>query len=123
MLEGRRSWFRVTDVDETLQARRRALDLHPSGPLHGRGELPVTGAAAEIEQQVMEQEATLSGLLESQRLEHERRSLRVAVRSMELADRATHDRARIRAPRGAFATAVLHELLEDGLGPAERGED
>ena len=43
MLDGRRSWFRVTDVDETLQARCRALDLHPSGPLHGRGELPVTG--------------------------------------------------------------------------------
>ena len=26
-------------------------------------------------------------------------------------------------PRGAFATAVLHELLEDAWDPAERGED
>ena len=123
MLEGRRSWFRVTDVDETLQARCRALDLHPSGPLHGRGELPVTGAAAEIEQQVAEQEATLSGLLESQRLEHERRSLGASPSARWLADRATHDRARIRALAALLRRAVLHELLEDAWDPAERGED
>jgi len=123
MLDGRRSWFRVTDVDETLQARCRALDLHPSGPLHGRGELPVTGAAAEIEQQLAEQEATLRGLLESQRLEHERRSLRVAVSSMSWRVEPCTIELAFELPRGAFATAVLHELLEDAWDPAERGED
>jgi len=123
MLDGRRSWFRVTDVDETLQARCRTLDLHPSGPLHGRGELPVTGAAAEIEQQLAEQEAMLRGLLESQRLEHERRSLRVAVRSMSWRVEPCTIELAFELPRGAFATAVLHELLEDAWDPAERGED
>ena len=123
MLDGRRSWFRVDTVDETLQSRCQALDLHPSGPLHGRGESPVAAAVAELEQQLAAQDAALTRLLESQGLEHERRSLRVPVRPLTWQlDPGTIELV-FELPRGAFATAVLHELLADAWDPAERGED
>jgi len=123
MLDGRRSWFCVNAVDETLQARGRALDLHASGPLHGRGDPPVTVAVSQLEQHLAAQEDALMRLLESQGLEHERRSLRIAVRSLTWQlERGTIELG-FELPRGAFATAVLHELLERAWDPAERGED
>ena len=123
MLDGSRSFFRVTTLDEPLLGRCMALDVHPSGPLHGRGDLPVSGAVAETERACAAQEPELAGLLESQGLRHERRSLRVAVRSLawRLAD-ATIELT-FELPRGAFATAVLHELLAGAWSDGERGEE
>jgi tRNA pseudouridine13 synthase len=123
MLDGRRSWFPVATVDATLVARGTALDLHPSGPMHGRGEPPVTGAIAALEREAAEAEPRLVALLASQGLSHERRSLRVPVRS--LTSRFTDGGLEIgfELPRGAYATAVLHELLEDAWDERESGED
>jgi tRNA pseudouridine13 synthase len=76
-----------------------------------------------LEQQLAAQDAALTRLLESQGLEHERRSLRVPVRPLTWQlDPGTIDLV-FELPRGAFATAVLHELLADAWDPAERGED
>jgi tRNA pseudouridine13 synthase len=123
VLDGRRSWFCIDAVDETLEARCRLLDLHPSGPLHGRGDPPVKQSVAEIEQDLAASEAALTRLLAAQGLEHERRSLRVAVRSLIWQLERDTIELVFELPRGAFATAVLHELLEHTWDPAERGED
>ena len=123
ILDGRRSWFCVSSVDETLRARCLALDLHPSGPLHGRGDSPVTVAVAELEQQTAAEEGALIGLLESQGLVHERRSLRVPVRSLSWRIEPGTVELEFELPRGAFATAVLHELLADAWDASERGEE
>ena len=83
----------------------------------------VAAAVAELEQQLAAQDAALTRLLESQGLEHERRSLRVPVRPLTWQlDPGTIELV-FELPRGAFATAVLHELLADAWDPAERGED
>lgn len=113
MLDGRRSFFRVDDVDATLAARCAALDVHPSGPLHGRGESPAGGKAAAIEQATLAAKASLATLVETEGLAQERRSLRVAVRSLAWQLRPGEIELGFDLPRGAFATAVLHELLAD----------
>jgi tRNA pseudouridine13 synthase len=121
-LDGRRSFFRVDDVDATLAARCAALDVHPSGPLHGRGESPADREAAAIEQAVLGAEASLAALLETEGLAQERRSLRVAVRSLAWQLRPGEIELVFELPRGAFATAVLHELLADTWGVSADSE-
>jgi tRNA pseudouridine13 synthase len=122
MLDGRRSYFRATELDETLGARCAQMDVHPSGPLWGAGESPASGAAWAVEERALAQEAALCALLAAQGLEQERRSLRLPVRA--LAWRTGNDGLTLEfeLPRGAFATAVLHELLAgawDAAGTVE----
>jgi tRNA pseudouridine13 synthase len=113
MLDGRRSYFKSVVVDAELSARCDAMDVHPSGPLWGRGESPATGAALEAESQVMASEPGLCALLEAQGLEHERRSLRLPVRKLEWNVDGDVLTLAFELPRGAFATAVLHEIVQD----------
>jgi tRNA pseudouridine13 synthase len=122
MLDGRRSYFRVADVDGTLAARCAALDVHPSGALYGRGESPAGGEAAAIEQAALAANAPLATLLEAEGLVQERRSLRVAVRSLSWELRPGEIELAFELPRGAFATAVLHELLADAWDVLEDGD-
>jgi tRNA pseudouridine13 synthase len=123
ILDGRRSYFAAAEVDAVLAARCAAMDVHPSGPLPGRGASPATGAALELEDAVLAPEQALVGLLAAERLEHERRSLRLPVRELtwSLAGPDTLE-LRFVLPRGTFATAVLHELLGDAWDAGEGGE-
>ena len=123
VLDGRRSFFAVTAVDEPLRARCLALDVHPSGPLHGRGESPVAAAVAAAEREHAAEESELVRLLDLNGLTHERRSLRVAVRALAWRLGPGTIELDFELPRGAFATAVLHELLENAWDADERGED
>jgi tRNA pseudouridine13 synthase len=122
MLDGRRSFFRVAEADATLAARCAALEVHPSGPLHGRGESPADGEVAAIEQAVLAANTPLGALLEAEGLTQERRSLRLAVRSFSWELRTGEIELSFELPRGAFATAVLHELLADAADTAEDGD-
>ncbi len=56
-------------------------------------------------------------------LEHERRSLRLPVRECAWAFEDDALRLEFTLGRGAFATAVLHELLADAWDAGEGGED
>jgi tRNA pseudouridine13 synthase len=89
----------------------------------GRGESAATGAACEVEDAILGREPGLARLLESERLEQERRSMRLPVRSL----RWTHEIGALllefELPRGTFATAVLHELLCDAWSLDTGGED
>jgi tRNA pseudouridine13 synthase len=111
-------------IDGTLEARCTEMDVHPSGPLPGRGESPATAAARAIEDATVTPEAALVALLANERVDHERRSLRLPVRDFEwsfIADDALL--LRFTLPRGTFATAVLHEVLADAWDAGEGGED
>jgi tRNA pseudouridine13 synthase len=123
MLDGRRSFFAAPEIDALLDDRCRRMDVHPSGPMWGRGESPSTGAAREVEDAVLDREQGLARLLESERLDHERRSLRLPVRSLRWAHEAGALLLEFELPRGAFATAVLHELLRDAWTQDTGGED
>jgi tRNA pseudouridine13 synthase len=123
LLDGRRSFFPAPQIDATLRDRCRAMDVHPSGPLWGRGESPATGAALELELAVAAAHPDLCRLLVGEGLEHERHALRLPVRGLEWSLEGEVLSLAFELPRGAFATAVLHELVRDAWGTAgEAGE-
>ena len=115
VLDGRGSHFAVEEPDATLAARCERLEIHPSGPLWGAGELDSQGAVRELEQRVAGAYAPLCARLEAAGMRQERRGLRVAVRELSVQWQPGAVVLAFRLARGAYATAVLRELfaLED----------
>jgi tRNA pseudouridine13 synthase len=111
MLAGSSSWFPVDDSDPDLGQRLETGDVHPSGPMWGDGVLPTTGDALELERTVGEALPDLAGCLESARLRQERRSLRLIVQGLEWEWTGDDLALSFSLPRGAFATAVLAEVV------------
>jgi tRNA pseudouridine13 synthase len=117
MLDGRNAFFRAPDDDDTelaaLDERLRRFDVHPSGPLWGKGEPLTEGDVAALEAEVMAASPLLCQGLEQAGLKQERRSLRLPVQALDLRDDPRGGWiARFELPKGTFATAVLSELFE-----------
>ena len=112
-LDGRASHFRVEALDETLAARRAGLDIHPTGPLWGRGSPASGGRVLQLEQRVAAGLRAACELVAQAGMDQERRSLRLAVR--ELRWRREPQGSSIvlefRLTRGAYATTVLREVF------------
>jgi len=113
MLEGRKSFFAAAEIDGALEARCASLDLHPSAPLHGKGESPALGVALELEARVLAREPELTALLEQQGLETQRRATRLVVRDLAWQLDGDILELRFELGRGCFATTVLAELVGD----------
>ncbi|MGO1068589.1 tRNA pseudouridine(13) synthase TruD [Lysobacter sp. CA199] len=112
-LAGSRSVFGPEPWSEALAQRLAAFDIHPSGPLWGRGELRSQDAvrALELEAMAGEQAASLRAGLEAAGLDQERRALRLRPDGLSwrwLADDALE--VSFVLPAGAYATVVLAEL-------------
>jgi tRNA pseudouridine13 synthase len=114
-LDGSNSIFVPPAIDGELVERCARLDIHPTGPLWGRGELASSAEVLDLERRVADEHRIfVEGLIDAG-LEQERRALRLKVTAL------THDftddvlTLRFRLGRGAFATAVLHELLVDAF--------
>jgi tRNA pseudouridine13 synthase len=116
-LDGSGSHFKVDAVNDEMRQRLAAFDIHPSGPLWGRGELQPTGLAREHEMQAAEAFKDVADLLVAQGLAQERRSLRCAVRDLVVEAQAGTITLGFTLGRGQFATSVLREIceLEPGL--------
>ena len=114
MLDGSRSGFAEDPADERLEARCVSQDIHPSGPLWGRGTPPVASAAAELERSALEPFARWRDRLEHLGLEQERRALRVRLPDLEWRFDGRADTLTLCffLPAGAFATVLLREVLE-----------
>jgi tRNA pseudouridine13 synthase len=116
MLDGSRSTFPCRLPDPVLERRCAEFDIHPTGPLPGRG-----GGGAEREAQALEREALREqqGLVESldkAGVTADRRSLRVLP--AELRWRLGEDGLTLdfSLPPGAYATSLLRELVMTGPG-------
>jgi tRNA pseudouridine13 synthase len=123
MLDGRRSFFRADDIDATLVHRCETMDVHPSGPLWGRGDSPAQGEALEVEKAVTAAEPQLCTLLAAEGLEQERRALRLPVRDLRWSLDGCDLTLGFELSRGAFATAVLHEIVQDAWAAPEGASD
>lgn len=124
MLDGSNSFFPVPAVDETIQRRLAEWDIHPTGPLWGRGLNPSRGLCAQLEMEVLAPYPAWRDGLEHAGLRMERRSLRLRVEDLraEFLDGAVTLDFFLSA--GSYATVVLRELVryQGGQGLADEGE-
>ena len=122
-LDARGSVFPVDAMDDTLRERAERLDLHPTGPMWGRGELLSRGRVQSLEQGVGARFEDPAELVIAAGMRQERRSLRLAVRNLEWHREGADAVIRFWLTRGSFATTVLSEVLNtDGeMAMAEEG--
>lgn len=123
-LDGSGSVFAPDNWDDTLQDRLVSMDVHPSGPLWGEGELRTTAQARELEQAVANSLSVFADALPRYGLQQARRSLRLPVKALnytrpalaepgvDAEQSAAQITLNFSLPPGSYATAVLHELLE-----------
>jgi len=112
-LDGSGSVFVAEVVDAALEERCAQLDIHPTGPMWGGRES--TRAAPALEAEVVARYDVLAQGLSRAGLEYERRALRIRVDRLEWTIDGEVVQLRFRLRRGAFATAVLHELIDNAF--------
>ncbi|MEG3183447.1 tRNA pseudouridine(13) synthase TruD [Novilysobacter erysipheiresistens] len=113
MLDGSRSVFGPEPFTETLAQRLASFDIHPTGPLWGRGGLRSSTAVQALELAALadDESARLRAGLEAAGLKQERRSLRLRPADLAwswLADDVLE--LAFALPAGTYATVVLAEL-------------
>lgn len=113
MLDGTHAIFGPEPWNDDLARRLAALDIHPTGPLWGRGELRSSGVVAALERGAIASFGAFADGLERAGLEQERRALRLRAAGLAHAWEA-HDRLVVEFGLGAgsFATTVLRELCD-----------
>jgi tRNA pseudouridine13 synthase len=111
-LEGSGSHFPVTSIDDELLRRVQCFDVHPSGPLWGRGDPETQRATLDTELEVAREFGGLAALLQAAGLDQERRALRCVIRDLAMEAEAGTVTLSFGLGRGQFATAVLREIME-----------
>ncbi len=123
-LDGRRACFNAEPDDQTLAARCLAGEIHPTGPLWGRGRSQVRDDCANLEEAVLADDAIFREGLEKAGMEQERRALRVNGLALQWQLDGNVLQLEFQLPSGSFATSLLRECLscEDASGAAEESE-
>lgn len=123
MLGGTHAIFGPEAWSDALAQRLASLDIHPTGPMWGRGELRSSGATQALERATIEAHSALARGLEQAGLEQERRALRLAIGDL------THVwesddvlMVEFSLGSGAFATTVLRELCDWHADRAQYGQ-
>lgn len=111
-LSGTHSFFVTEIVDPELEQRILSMDVHPTGPLVGSGETPVSGAARQLESGCLaDQQAWCTGLARAG-LREERRALRLPVAGLAWTwPQPDCLELTFSLAAGAYATSVLRELV------------
>jgi tRNA pseudouridine13 synthase len=113
MLDGSRSVFGPEPWSDALAARLERFDIHPSGPLWGRGEPRSAGEARALELEALADPESLAlrAGLEEAGLSQERRATRLRPAELDWSWRGGDAlELRFALPAGAYATSVLAEL-------------
>ena len=121
-LDGRGSIFPVGALEQELLERCQRLEIHPTGPLWGRGAPDSSRRVLELEARVAAEFPQPCALVAAAGMRQERRSLRLAVRDLSWIRDSAAIEVRFRLTRGSFATAVLRELIESDAAQQEDAE-
>jgi tRNA pseudouridine13 synthase len=113
-LDGRGSVFAVETVDEALAARCAALEIHPTAPLVGTDAGLAAGAVRDLEDATAAQFPEALAVVAHERMNSERRALRLRVRDLEQEYSDGVLRLRFELAAGSFATTVLREIIAVG---------
>lgn len=118
MLDGSQSVFVAEALDDSLRMRLQNMDIHPTAPLWGRGELMSRHDCRAIEEQALATFAEWRQGLERCGLNQERRSVRLKVSDLgwHWLDEETLS-LQFALPAGSYATSVVREIV-DYLGVA-----
>jgi tRNA pseudouridine13 synthase len=114
-LDGSRSYFVADTLDDAVNRRLATGDIHPTGPLWGRGEPPSRGEALALESAVTAAcpELWRRACVDAG-MAQERRPLRLPVRGLR---RQWHGDRLLQLdfslPTGAYATALVREIMEN----------
>ncbi|MDZ7663161.1 tRNA pseudouridine(13) synthase TruD [Thiohalophilus sp.] len=111
-LAGSHSIFVPEAIDETIQQRLMEMDIHPTGPLWGRGELKSGGTVKAMEQQLADAYPDYCQGLEQAGLKQERRSLRLAVKQLDWFQQGRQLTLGFELETGAYATGVIRECID-----------
>ncbi len=111
-LQGTNAYFVHNGTDPAIIDRIARHDIHPTGPLWGKGPLPTLGNIAELEKAVVNEIPVFPEGLVAAGLKQQRRALRLIPLGLvwKFIDSDTLN-IRFSLPRGSFATAVLRELI------------
>lgn len=111
ILNGSRSFFVAEEIDENILQRLARGDIHPSGPLWGKGPLATQGEAQLLELQALQDFSVWQKGLEHYGLEQQRRALRLLVGNLQW-EWQDGDVLQLTftLPSGAYATSVVREL-------------
>ncbi len=112
-LDGRGSVFKVDELSADLAARLARLEVHPTGPMWGSGELLSAGPVRALEERIGQELARPCQYAIDAGLRQERRSVRLKARDLEWEQDADGVLLRFWLRSGSFATAVLREILAD----------
>ncbi len=116
-LAGSRSHFLVDAVEADIEERVRSGDLHPTGPLWGRGAPPTAGEPARLEQQVAERFAPWAAGLDRAGLGQERRALRLLAQGLQWSWSGLDTlELHFMLPAGGYATTLVRELIDEHAG-------
>jgi tRNA pseudouridine13 synthase len=118
-LDGRGSFFAVDGQDGALSGRCERLEIHPTGPLWGAGSPATGGSVLELESRIAAEFPRQCGLCVAAGMHQERRSLRLRVGGLTCTAEENAVVLRFRLARGAFATAVLRELIANAADVPE----
>jgi tRNA pseudouridine13 synthase len=120
MLDGSHSVFGPEPTTPDLERRCAALDLHPTGPMWGEGELRTREEAEALERAVAARYPDLAEGLARAGLRQERRALRLPVRDFSWRTIGPDLELSFFLPSGCYATAVLQALGEIADASAQR---
>ena len=115
-LDGRGSVFAVPALDAELERRCAELEIHPTAPLWGEGEALSAGEVRSLEESIANGFPEALAVIRGERMNAERRALRMRVRDLEHEYDQDVLRLRFALPAGSFATAVLRELISSDPG-------
>ena len=113
LLDNSHSYFLATTIDEEINRRLKEHDIHPSGPLWGRGDLLSKGIVAELESKLPSKFDVFDVGLKNARLDQDRRALRLSVKDLvwdyDKENKLLHLSFFLSA--GGYATSVLREIV------------
>jgi len=112
MLDGSRNSFIPDRLDAEILRRFAVMDIHPSGPLWGRGDLQSEGDAGLLERESLAPLAEFRDGVERAGLKQERRSLRARISDLSWTFAGDEVELRFFLPKGVYATAMLRECLD-----------
>lgn len=112
ILDGSRNYFQAPSIDETIAQRLLEMDIHPSGPLWGRGAPLTTDVALAVENDVLAPFGAICSGLEQAGMKQERRALRLRTDTLVWNHiDSTAISLSFQLPTGSYATSVLRELV------------